>query len=49
MPFAALDKASIGRVMQGLEEAASQTGRAWVLADYMAPAGLRLASVIDLD
>jgi ABC-type multidrug transport system ATPase subunit len=48
MPFAALDKASIGCVMEWLDAAASQTGRAWVLADYVAPAGLQLASVIDL-
>jgi ABC-type multidrug transport system ATPase subunit len=48
MPFAALDKASISCVRQWLDEAASQTTRAWVLADYAAPAGLQLARVIDL-
>jgi len=47
-PFAALDKASIGLVMALLEEAADHPGRAWVIADYEAPAGLRLADVIDL-
>ncbi len=47
-PFAALDKASIACVMDLLDEAANQTERAWVLADYAAPAGLRLASLIDL-
>jgi ABC-type multidrug transport system ATPase subunit len=48
MPFAALDKPSTDCVMDVLEEAAGQTGRAWVVADYTAPARLRLASVIDL-
>ena len=48
MPFAALDKASIGFVMGLLEEARTHRARAWVLADYAAPAGLRLADVIDL-
>lgn len=49
MPFAALDKASIACVMDALQDAASHTGRAWVVADYAAPAGLQLARVIDLD
>lgn len=49
MPFAALDKPSIACVMAVLEEVASQTGRACVVADYARPDGLRLASVIDLD
>jgi ABC-type multidrug transport system ATPase subunit len=48
MPFAALDKASISCVREWLDQAASQTTRAWVLADYAAPAGLQLARVIDL-
>jgi ABC-type multidrug transport system ATPase subunit len=48
MPFAALDKASIGCVMDELQKASTHTGRAWVMADYAAPAGLQLASVIDL-
>lgn len=48
MPFAALDKASIACVTGWLADAAGHTGRACVLADYVAPAGLQLASVIDL-
>lgn len=48
MPFGALDKASIGCVMDELRKAAAHTGRAWVIADYTAPAGLPLASVIEL-
>jgi ABC-type multidrug transport system ATPase subunit len=48
MPFAALDKPSIACVMEALQDAVGQTARAWVMADYAAPAGLRLASVIDL-
>ncbi len=49
MPFAALDKASIACVMDLLDDASAHNTRAWVVADYAAPAGLRLASVIDLD
>lgn len=48
MPFAALDKASIGCVMDQLADASASTERAWVVADHAAPAGLQLASVIDL-
>jgi len=48
MPFAALDKASIGFVLELLQDAARHPGRACVLADYTAPPGVRLASVIDL-
>ncbi|WP_395058484.1 ATP-binding cassette domain-containing protein [Polaromonas sp.] len=48
MPFAALDKASIGFVMGLLEDASAHSERAWVVADYAAPANVRLASVIDL-
>lgn len=47
-PFAALDKASIGLVVELLEEAADHPGRAWVIADYAAPGNVRLAGVIDL-
>ena len=47
-PFAALDKASIGFVLDLLEEAAASSTRAWVLADYQAPPGVPLAAVIDL-
>jgi len=48
MPFAALDKASIGFVMDLLEDASSQPERAWVVADHVAPSGVRLAGLIDL-
>jgi ABC-type multidrug transport system ATPase subunit len=48
MPFAALDKASIGFVTGLLEEASVHNTRAWVIADYTAPAGVRLTGVIDL-
>ena len=48
MPFAALDKASIACVTGLLQEVSNHSMRAWVLADYTAPAGLRLAGVIDL-
>ena len=48
MPFAALDKASIGYVLSLLEEAAARPTRAFVLADYAAPTGVELAALIDL-
>jgi ABC-type multidrug transport system ATPase subunit len=48
MPFAALDKASISCVMDALKALSAGTRRAWVVADYTAPAGLQLARVIDL-
>jgi ABC-type multidrug transport system ATPase subunit len=48
MPFAALDKPSIRFVLELLHTAAGHPDRACVLADYMAPHGVRLASVIDL-
>jgi ABC-type multidrug transport system ATPase subunit len=47
-PFAALDKASIGFVMALLQEAAEHPSRAWVMADYEAPAEVPLAAIIDL-
>ncbi len=47
-PFAALDKASIGLVLELLEDAADHPARAWVIADYEAPGDVRLAGVIDL-
>jgi ABC-type multidrug transport system ATPase subunit len=43
-PFAALDKASIARVLELLREAASHPSRAWVVADYVAPRGVALAA-----
>ena len=48
MPFAALDKASIGFVLALLQDAATDPTRAFVVADYAAPAGVPLAGVIDL-
>ena len=47
-PFAALDMASIRFVTELLTDAAENSGRAWVIADYEAPSGLPLAGVIDL-
>jgi ABC-type multidrug transport system ATPase subunit len=46
-PFAALDTVSIGFIVAWLESNAND-GRAWVIADYVAPEGLDLAQVIDL-
>lgn len=48
MPFAALDKASCGFVIERLEDAAGDTDRIVVVADYEAPESVRLAGVIDL-
>ena len=49
-PFAALDKVSIGLVLQLLEKETAKQGaaRAWMLADYEAPGKLPLAGVINL-
>jgi ABC-type transport system involved in cytochrome c biogenesis ATPase subunit len=47
-PFAALDQPSIRFVLGLLQGVASDPMRAWLVADYQAPAGLSLASVIDL-
>lgn len=47
-PFAALDSRSMAFVRQLLTDAANNPLRAWVLADYEAPAGVPLAGVIDL-
>lgn len=56
-PFAALDAPSIRYVLARLQQASTQAvnhpdaqhaARAWVVADYEAPAGLALASIIDL-
>lgn len=49
-PFAALDKASIGFVMDRLKNEAAKrnTARAWLIADYAAPGPVPLAAVIDL-
>lgn len=48
MPFAALDKASIGFVIERLEDAAGDSDRALVMADYEAPGAVRLDGLIDL-
>jgi len=45
-PFAALDRASIGLVLELLQEAATHPRRAWVVADYVAPAGVSLAATV---
>lgn len=47
-PFAALDKASIGFVLELLDAAADHPSRAWVIADYAAPGKVPLAAIIDL-
>lgn len=45
-PFAALDKASISLVLGFLHEAATHPSRAWVVADYVAPPGVALKSLL---
>ncbi|WP_439113417.1 ABC transporter ATP-binding protein [Hydrogenophaga sp.] len=47
-PFAALDAPSMRFLTELLQEAASHPSRTWVIADYEAPAGVALASVIKL-
>ena len=49
-PFSALDQASIRWVIERLAQEAAQRNhqRAWLIADYAAPVGLPLTSVIDL-
>ncbi len=47
-PFSALDKASIAVVLELLQEAAQHATRAWVVADYVAPRDVVLASTIAL-
>jgi len=48
-PFAGLDLASIRVIKDFLREAATQTHRAWLVADYEAPRDIPLASVLNLD
>ncbi|WP_366145787.1 ABC transporter ATP-binding protein [Polaromonas sp.] len=48
MPLAALDKASAGFVLALLHDAAADPTRAFVVADYAAPAGVPVAGVMDL-
>ena len=47
-PFAALDRPSIDCVSSLLENAATHTTRAWVLAHHEAPGNVQLAHTIDL-
>ena len=47
-PFAALDLASIRVLQTFLNEAASHPTRTWIVADYEAPRGVALASVLNL-
>lgn len=47
-PFAALDKASIGLVLELLQDASFHASRAWVIADYQAPRGVALAATLAL-
>lgn len=47
-PFAALDKVSIGHLLEFLNDAAQHPKRAWVVADYQPPSGVPLAHTIDL-
>lgn len=49
-PFAALDKGSIDFLLEHLRlQAQAPANRAWVLAAYVAPRGVPLATHIDLD
>lgn len=47
-PFAALDKTSIGHLLEFFNAAAQHPKRAWVIADYQPPPGVPLAHTIDL-
>jgi ABC-type multidrug transport system ATPase subunit len=47
-PFAALDKASIGFLLNQLEKSAQNSQRAWVIADYQVPENLSISQTIDL-
>lgn len=47
-PFAALDKTSIELALELLQEASTHPGRAWLVADYVAPRGVTLAQTIAL-
>jgi ABC-type multidrug transport system ATPase subunit len=47
-PFMALDRPSIDYLLAFFAHAARQPDQAWVLADYEAPAGVAIASVINL-
>lgn len=47
-PFSALDAPSMRLLTELLQEAAHHPSRAWVVADYEAPAGVALAGVVRL-
>ena len=47
-PFMALDRPSIGYLLDLLAGAARHSGRAWVVADYEAPPGVALANAVEL-
>ncbi|MDB5939128.1 MAG: transporter related protein, partial [Polaromonas sp.] len=47
-PFMALDRPSIDYLLGLLASAARTSGRAWVVADYEAPAGVALSKAIEL-
>ncbi|MEO8169341.1 MAG: ATP-binding cassette domain-containing protein [Oxalobacteraceae bacterium] len=47
-PFAALDKLSSGFLRELLQGVADHPSRAWIVADYAAPAGVPLAGVVEL-
>ena len=47
-PFSALDKASIGHLLEFFNAAAQHPKRAWVIAEYQPPPGIALAHTIDL-
>lgn len=47
-PFMALDRPSIDYLLGWLADAGRHAGRAWVLADYQAPPGIALASILEL-
>lgn len=47
-PFVSLDAASIRFLLEFLAEASQHTRRAWLIADYEAPPGITLASVLEL-
>ncbi|OYU31238.1 MAG: hypothetical protein CFE39_09635 [Comamonadaceae bacterium PBBC2] len=47
-PFVSLDRISIRTILEFLAEAAEHPSRAWIVADYEAPADVPLASVLNL-
>lgn len=47
-PFASLDASSIQEILDFLQAMSTHPTRAWVVADYTAPAGVDLASLIAL-